>query len=90
MPFSGLSSETPKAEELAMKLYYTEHKAELGANDIEFIERDSKEPSGAGAQTATRELLTQDKVDIIAGLHSRPTPSPAPSSAPRRRCRCSW
>ena len=55
-----------------MKLYYKLHKPELGQHDIQLIERDSREPSGATAQTLTRELLVNDKVDILVGYQFSP------------------
>jgi branched-chain amino acid transport system substrate-binding protein len=35
---------------------------------VEIIKRDSKNPSGAEAKTAVQELITQEKVDILAGF----------------------
>lgn len=72
LPFSGFAADVAQSELRAMKLYYKLHKAELGANDIQLIERDSKEPSGATAKTLSRELVVQDKVDILAGYQFSP------------------
>lgn len=56
---------------------------------IKLIKRDSKAPNGAEAKVAVQELLTQDKVDALAGfLSSRPTPSHRPLlSTPARSSR---
>jgi len=72
LPFSGMAADVAQSELRAMKLYYKLHKAELGGNDITLIERDSKEPSGATAQTLTRELVVQDKVDMLVGYQFSP------------------
>ena len=39
---------------------------------IKLIKRDSKAPNGAEAKIAVQELLTQDKVDVLAGWLSSP------------------
>lgn len=72
LPFSGIAADVGQTEDRALKLYYKEHKSELGSNDITFIERDSKEPSGATAQTLSRELVVQDHVDILLGYQFSP------------------
>ncbi len=72
LPFSGSAADIAQSELRAMKLYYKLHKAELGKHDIQFIERDSKEPSGATAQTLTRELVVGEKVDILLGYQFSP------------------
>jgi len=72
LPFSGGSADIALSEIRAMKLYMKLHKAELGKHEIQLIERDSKEPSGATAQTLTRELLVNDKVDILVGYQYSP------------------
>lgn len=72
LPFTGVAADVAQTEERALKLYYKLHKSELGGNDITFIERDSKEPSGATAQTLSRELVVQDHVDILLGYQFSP------------------
>src|ERR1700722_20599140 len=72
LPLSGVAADVGQTEERALKLYYTQHKAELGDTEIEFVERDSKEPSGATAETLTRELVVQDKVDLLVGYQFSP------------------
>jgi branched-chain amino acid transport system substrate-binding protein len=72
LPFSGGSADVAQSELRAMKLYLKLHKAELGKHEIQLIERDSKEPSGATALTLTRELLVSDKVDILVGYQYSP------------------
>lgn len=72
LPLSGVFADVGQTEVRAMKLYYELHKSELGDNSIELIERDSKEPSGATAQTLSRELVVQDKVDALVGYQFSP------------------
>ena len=72
LPFSGGSADVAQSELRAMKLYLKLHRAELGGHEIQLIERDSKEPSGATALSLTRELLTSDKVDILLGYQYSP------------------
>ena len=72
LPFSGGSADVAQSELRAMKLYLKLHKAELGKHEIQLIERDSKEPSGATALSLTRELLTSDKVDMLVGYQYSP------------------
>jgi branched-chain amino acid transport system substrate-binding protein len=72
LPFSGGSADVAQSELRAMKLYLKLHTAELGGHEIQLIERDSKEPSGATALSLTRELLTSDKVDILLGYQYSP------------------
>src|SRR5690349_5944493 len=72
LPFSGGVADIAQTELRGMKLYLKLHKAELGKHDIQLIERDSKEPSGATALALTRELITNDKVDILMGYQYSP------------------
>jgi branched-chain amino acid transport system substrate-binding protein len=72
LPFSGGSADVAQSELRAMKLYLKLNKAELGKHEIQLIERDSKEPSGATALTLTRELLVSEKVDILVGYQYSP------------------
>jgi branched-chain amino acid transport system substrate-binding protein len=81
LPFSGSSADVAQSELRAMKLYLKLHKAELGKHEIQLIERDSEEPSGASALALTRELLTSDRVDILVGYQYSPD---AIASAPIR------
>lgn len=72
LPFSGGSADVAQSELRAMKLYLKLNKAELGKHEIQLIERDSKEPSGATALTMTRELLVSEKVDLLVGYQYSP------------------
>lgn len=72
LPLSGGAADVGQTEVRAMQLYYKQHKAELGGNDIELIVRDSKEPSGGTALTLSRELVVQDKIDLLVGYQFSP------------------
>ena len=55
---------------------------------LTLIKRDAKNPGGADAKVAVQELLTQDKVDVLAGWIYSPTPSrPLRSSPPAKSSR---
>ena len=50
-----------------MELYLKLNADKVKPYTIKLIKRDSKNPSGAEAKVAVQELLTQDKVDALAG-----------------------
>jgi len=50
-----------------MELYMKEHPEALGGHTVKLIVRDSKNPGGEFAKTATQELITREDVDILAG-----------------------
>jgi branched-chain amino acid transport system substrate-binding protein len=68
MTFSGVNGEYGEQITRAMQLYLKLHGNELGGNKIELIKRDSKNPGGAVAKTLVQELITRDKVDMLAGF----------------------
>jgi branched-chain amino acid transport system substrate-binding protein len=72
LPFSGGAADVAQSELRAMKLYLKLHRAELGSHQIELVERDSREPSGATAARLTRELIISDKVDLLVGYQYSP------------------
>ncbi len=79
MTFSGVNAEYGDQIMRAMNLYLKVHPKALGNNKIEFIKRDSKNPGGAVAKTEVQELITRDKVDMLAGFVFSPN---AIASAP--------
>jgi len=68
MTFSGVNAEYGEQIMRAMDLYLKLHHKELGGHKIELIKRDSKNPGGAVAKTEVQELITRDKVDMLAGF----------------------
>ncbi len=79
LTYSGGAAEFGQQVDRGMSLYLKQHAAELGEHRIELIRRDAKRPGGAIAKTAVRELITRDKVDLLAGFIFSPN---AIASAP--------
>jgi branched-chain amino acid transport system substrate-binding protein len=68
LPFSGPNSDLGNQVDKAFDLYVKLHAKDVGDNKIEIIKRDEGPVSGAGARTAATELITNDKVKLIAGF----------------------
>jgi branched-chain amino acid transport system substrate-binding protein len=68
LPFSGPNSDLGNQVDKAFDLYVKLHAKDLGDNKIELVKRDEGPVSGAGARTAATELITNDKVKLIAGF----------------------
>ena len=68
LTFSGVNAEYGDQILRAMNLYMKEYPKAAGANKIELIKRDSKNPSGTVAKTEVQELITRDKVEMLAGF----------------------
>jgi branched-chain amino acid transport system substrate-binding protein len=67
LPYTGIGAEFAKQIDHGMELYMKLDAAAVKPYTIKFIKRDAKNPGGADAKTAVQELLTQDKVDALAG-----------------------
>jgi len=65
--------------ERGMNLYMKQNADALGDHTLEIIKRDSKRPGGDIAKTAVQELITREKVDMLAGFVFSPN---AIASAP--------
>lgn len=68
LTFSGVNAEYGDQIMRAMNLYLKTHPKALGNNKVELIRRDSKNPSGTVAKTEVQELITRDKVQLLAGF----------------------
>lgn len=79
LTYSGGAAQFGQQIDRGMNLYIKQHGAELGDHQIELIKRDSKRPGGDIAKTAVQELITREKVDILAGFVFSPN---AIASAP--------
>ena len=77
--FSGNGAEFGQQIERGYELYRKLHANEIAPHTVEIIKRDSKRPDGAEAKNAVQELITRDKVDVLAGFVFSPD---AMSSAP--------
>ncbi len=67
LPYSGIGAEFAQQIDRAMELYLKLNADQVKPYKITLIKRDVKDPSGATAKTVVQELITQDKVDILAG-----------------------
>ncbi len=67
LPFTGIGAEFAQQIDRGMELYLKLNADQVKPYTIKLIKRDSKAPNGAEAKVAVQELLTQDKVDALAG-----------------------
>ncbi len=72
LPYTGVGAELGQQMDRGMELYLKLNADQVKPYKITLIKRDSKAPDGAGAKVAVQELLTQDKVDAIAGFSYSP------------------
>jgi len=72
LPFTGIGAEYGQQIHRAMELYLKINADRLKPYKIELIKRDTKGPTGATAKVVVQELITQDKVDVIAGFSYSP------------------
>src|ERR1700694_5770591 len=67
LPYTGVGAEFAQQMDRGMELYLKLNAGAVKPYTFKFIKRDSKAPNGAEAKVAVQELLTQDKVDVLAG-----------------------
>src|SRR4029077_4421118 len=67
LPFTGVGAEFAQQIERGAQLYLKLNADQVKPYTFTMIKRDSKAPNGAEAKIAAQELLTQDKVDVLAG-----------------------
>jgi branched-chain amino acid transport system substrate-binding protein len=72
LPYTGVGAELAQQMDRGLELYLKLNADQVKPYKITLIKRDSKAPDGAGAKVAVQELLTQDKVDAIAGFSYSP------------------
>jgi branched-chain amino acid transport system substrate-binding protein len=65
---TGIGAEFAQQIDRGMELYLKLNADQVKPYTIKLIKRDSKAPNGAEAKVAVQELLTQDKVDALAGF----------------------
>ncbi len=68
LTFSGGAAIFGQQISQGMELFMAEHPDAFGGHTVELIKRDSKHPGGDVAKAAVRELITRDKVDLLAGF----------------------
>jgi branched-chain amino acid transport system substrate-binding protein len=79
LTYTGVGAELAQLVDRGMEQYLKLNPDAVKPYKITLIKRDDKNPGGADARTAVQELLTQDKVDAIAGFIYSPN---AIASAP--------
>src|SRR6202162_2567589 len=67
LPYTGVGAELAQQIERGMELYLKLNADKVKPYTITLVKRDSKAPDGPAAKIAAAELLTQDKVDVLAG-----------------------
>jgi branched-chain amino acid transport system substrate-binding protein len=67
LPYTGIGAELAQQMDRGMELYLKLNADQVKPYTIKLIKRDSKAPNGAEAKVAVQELLSQDKVDALAG-----------------------
>jgi branched-chain amino acid transport system substrate-binding protein len=67
LPYTGIGAELAQQMDRGMEQYLKLNADQVKPYTITLIKRDSKAPNGAEAKVAVQELLTQDKVDALAG-----------------------
>jgi branched-chain amino acid transport system substrate-binding protein len=73
LPYSGSDSDNGYQIDKAFDLYVKLHAKDLGDNKIELVKRDEGPASGVNARTVVTELITKDKVKLLAGFVSSPS-----------------
>lgn len=68
LPYTGIGAELGQQVDRGIQTFMTMNPKAFGGVKVEIVKRDSKNPSGAEAKTAVQELITQEKVDILAGF----------------------
>lgn len=73
LPFSGANADLGHQIDKAFDLYVKLHANDIAPHKVELIKRDEGPPTGAVAKTVTTELITNDKVHIVAGFVFSPS-----------------
>jgi branched-chain amino acid transport system substrate-binding protein len=67
LPYTGVGAEIAQQMDRGMEQYLKLNANQVKPYKITIIKRDSKAPNGAASKIDAQELLTQDKVDVLAG-----------------------
>jgi len=68
LPLTGVGAEFGQQVDRGIQMFMKLNPDAFGPYKVEFVKRDSKNPSGAEAKTAVQELIAQEKVDIVTGF----------------------
>ncbi len=79
LTYSGGAASFGEQIDRGMNLYLKQHPEAFGGHTVKLIKRDSKRPGGDIAKNAVQELITRERVDILAGFVFSPN---AMASAP--------
>lgn len=79
LTYSGGAAEFGQLVDRGMELYMQEHPEAFGGHTVEIIKRDSRHPGGDVAKAMVQELITRERVDMLAGFIFSPN---AIASAP--------
>jgi branched-chain amino acid transport system substrate-binding protein len=72
LSYTGVGAEFAQQMDRGMELYLKLNADQVKPYTITLIKRDSKAPDGAGAKVVVQELLTQERVDALAGFTYTP------------------
>jgi branched-chain amino acid transport system substrate-binding protein len=72
LSYTGVGAEFAQQMDRGMEFYLKLNADQVKPYTINLIKRDSKAPDGAGAKVVVQELLTQDRVDVLAGFTYTP------------------
>ncbi len=73
LPFSGPNADLGHQIDKAFDLYVKLHAKDIAPHKVTLIKRDEGPPTGAQAKTVTTELITNDKVPLLAGFVFSPS-----------------
>ena len=73
LPFSGANADLGHQVDKAFDLYVKLHAKDIAPLNVEIVKRDEGPPTGAVAKTVATELITNDKVQILAGFVFSPS-----------------
>ena len=73
LPYSGVNADLGDVQDKAIDLFLKLHGNMVGPHKIEIVKRDEGPASGANAKTVATELITRDKVQMIAGVVFSPS-----------------
>jgi branched-chain amino acid transport system substrate-binding protein len=73
LPYSGANADLGNQIDKAFDLYVKLHAKDLGNDKVELVKRDEGLPNGARARTVITELVTRDKVNMLAGFVFSPS-----------------
>jgi branched-chain amino acid transport system substrate-binding protein len=73
LPYSGVNADLGDVQDKAIDLFVKLNGNMVGPHKIELVKRDEGPASGANARTVATELITRDKVQMIAGVIFSPS-----------------